>query len=248
MIKASSLLEFIAANQPVQPSTICKGLGLTRANVHRLLATLVHIGYVEKTDDGYQLSFKLFQLGSTVPVKKKLRDLAKSKMYDLEKVARENIYLTVLSDDVVIAIEEVKSSHHVVLNPDVTYTYPVNTCASGKLLLSCWPQEKLDSYLRNLNYRRRTDHSITDPQAFKQAVQKALRDGYATEILEFADDLNSVAAPIYNEREEVMATVSISGPAMRLTEEKINELIEPLKDAAKQITEKMVHNASGSAL
>nr|MDA3834793.1 helix-turn-helix domain-containing protein [Spirochaetales bacterium] len=122
VMKAFTLIEFVAAHQPVQPSAVCKGLGLTRANVHRLLATLVHIGYVEKSDSGYQLSFKLFQLGSTVPVKKQLRDMAKSRMYDLERIARENIYLNVLSEDMVIAIEEVKSSHHVVLNPDVTYT------------------------------------------------------------------------------------------------------------------------------
>jgi IclR family KDG regulon transcriptional repressor len=247
-MKAFSVIEFIAAHQPVQPSAVCKGLGLTRANVHRLLATLVHLGYVEKSESGYQLSFKLFQLGSTVPVKKQLRDMAKSKMYDLEKIARENVYLNVLSEDTVIAIEEVKSSHHVVLNPDVTYTYPVNSCASGKVLLSWLSDEALNTYLDSIVFRKKTEHTIVDKQTFIQAVRQAGVDGFAVELLEFGNHLNSVSAPVYNRSGEIIATVSISGPSMRLTEERIRELIEPLKQAAKQITDKMINNTKTGSL
>ena len=68
VMKAFNLLEFISANQPVQAPTMCKEMGLTRANLHRLLYTLTTLGYIEKSRMGYQLSLKLFQLGSTVPI------------------------------------------------------------------------------------------------------------------------------------------------------------------------------------
>ncbi|MCF7954069.1 MAG: helix-turn-helix domain-containing protein, partial [Spirochaetales bacterium] len=136
VIKAFSILEFIGKHQPVQPSQIVKGLHLTRANVHRLLATFISIGYVHKQPEGYGLTFKLFQLGSSVPLNKSLRDVAKPIMNDLEKIAEENIYLNVLTTDSVVAIDEVKSPHHVILNPDVTYMFPIYACASGKVLVS----------------------------------------------------------------------------------------------------------------
>ncbi len=97
VLKAFHMLEYIAAHQPVSPSSISKGLELTRANVHRLLATLVSAGYVEKWEQGYGLTFKLFQLASTVPLNKSLRDVAKPAMNELEQIAHENIYLNVLS-------------------------------------------------------------------------------------------------------------------------------------------------------
>ena len=241
-MKAFTLLEFISENQPVQPPTMCKKLGLTRANLHRLLYTLVCLGYVEKSRMGYQLSLKLFQLGSTVPIKEQLRESAKTKMYELERIAKENIYLTVLYHDMVIAIEEVKSSHTVVLNPDVTYTYPVNSCASGKLLLSSLTEEELDRYLDNVTFIQKTPSTCMDKVEFKRLVKECRELGYAKEVLEFGSHLNSLAAPLYNRDGEVIATIAISGPSMRLTEEKMDEFVEPLLRVAQQISESMSYN------
>jgi DNA-binding IclR family transcriptional regulator len=242
VMKAFHLLEFISENQPVQPPTMCKGLGLTRANLHRLLYTLVCLGYVEKSRIGYQVSLKLFQLGSTVPIKEQLRESAKTRMYDLERIAKENIYLTVLYHDMVIAIEEVKSSHTVVLNPDVTYTYPVNACASGKLLLSTLSEEALDLYLENVIFIQKTPRTCMDKVVFKQLVREAGERGYAKEMLEFGNHLNSIAAPLYNRDGEVIATIAISGPSMRLTEERMEELISPLQKIASEISDSMRYN------
>lgn len=242
VMKAFNMLEFISSNQPVQPAAMCKALGLTRANLHRLLYTLMTLGYVEKSRSGYQLSLKLFQLGSTVPIKEQLREFAKTRMYDLERIANENIYLTVLYHDMVIAIEEVKSSHTVVLNPDVTYTYPVNTCASGKLLLSSLSEEELDRYLENVIFIRKTSTTVMDKDVFKRLVRQSAIQGYATEVLEFGKDLNSVAAPLYNRDGEVIATIAISGPAMRLTETRMYELVPALRTVANQISENMSFN------
>ncbi|HLW22682.1 MAG TPA: IclR family transcriptional regulator [Sphaerochaetaceae bacterium] len=242
VVKAFHLLEFISEHQPVQPSTMCKGLGLTRANLHRLLYTLVYLGYVEKSRMGYQVSLKLFQLGSTVPIKEQLRESAKTRMYDLERIAKENIYLTVLYHDMVIAVEEVKSSHTVVLNPDVTYTYPVNTCASGKLLLSSLSEEQLDLYLDNVTFIRKTPNTCMDKDAFKKLVRESGAQGYATEVLEFGNHLNSIAAPLYNRDGEVIACIAISGPSMRLTEEKMLTFTEPLQRIAMEISETMRYN------
>jgi DNA-binding IclR family transcriptional regulator len=191
---------------------------------------------------GYQLSLKLFQLGSTVPIKEQLRESAKTKMYELERIAKENIYLTVLYHDMVIAIEEVKSSHTVVLNPDVTYTYPVNSCASGKLLLSSLTEEELDRYLDNVTFIQKTPSTCMDKVEFKRLVKECRELGYAKEVLEFGSHLNSLAAPLYNRDGEVIATIAISGPSMRLTEEKMDEFVEPLLRVAQQISESMSYN------
>ena len=61
-------------------------------------------------------------------------------------------------------------------------------------------------------------------------------------------DLNSIAAPIYDVNHRVIATISISGPAMRLTETRIMKLVEPLKQAAAAITERIQEHAPSSFL
>ncbi len=242
VMKALTLLEFVAHHQPVQPAVMTKELKLTRANVHRLLATLVRTGYLEKVHNGYQLSLKLFQLGSTVPIKEQLRELSREHMHSLERQVRENVYLNVLYNDQVIALEEVKSVHTVVLNPDIVYTYPVNSCASGKILLSSYTDENLDAYLSNLEMVKRTEFTIMDKAEFRRQIREAGDRGYAFELLEHGDHLNSVAAPVRDRSGDVIASLGVSGPSMRLTDEKLKECIEPLKNTAALITEKLLQN------
>lgn len=236
VLKAFSVLEYIGYHQPVQPAALIEALGFSRANIYRILATFMEIGYVEKGPEGYSLTFKLFKLGSTVPLSRNLRDVAKPVMLELMKKAEENIYLNVLTEDMVVAIDEVKSSHHLILNPDVTYTYPVHTCASGKVLLAFFPEEQCRKIVERIAMEPRSEHTITDREDFRRALNKAREGGYAMEIQEFSDDLNSMAAPILDYRRYPVATISISGPCMRLTEERMEVLIPALKEAAAQIS------------
>jgi len=243
VLKAFRMLEYIGNNQPVQPMDIVKALGFSRANVHRLLATFSEIGYVEKEESGYGLTFKLFKLGSSVPLSRDLRDVAKPIMIELMKVAEENIYLNVLVENMVIAIDEVKSSHHLTVNPDVTYSYPVHSCASGKVLLAGMPLQQRLEFVESIPMTRRTPATILDRDVLHAAVEEAKESGYALEMREWSDDLNAMAAAIYDYRQKIVATISISGPAMRLTEDRLRSLRRPLLNAATRISERLGKNS-----
>jgi len=239
VMKAFHMLEYIGNNQPVYPADIVKDLGFSRANVHRLLATFMEIGYVEKKESGYGLTLKLFKLGSSVPLSRDLREVAKPVMIELMKTAEENIYLNVLVENMVIAIDEVKSSHHLVLNPDITYSYPVHSCASGKVLLSGMNPEQRNDFIGTLPMNMRTPSTITDRGRLMETVEEAGRKGYALEIREWSDDLNAMAAGIYDYRQQIVATISISGPAIRLTDERLSSLQTPLIEAAARISDRL---------
>lgn len=240
VLKAFHLLEFISTNQPVKPSEIARRLELTRTNVHRLLTTLIEVGYVTRDETNrYRLTFKVFKLGSRVPLSQDLREVAKPLMVTLGKRVNENIYLTVLYGHMVIAIEEVKSNNPLSLNPDVTYTYPIHTCASGKNFLAHMDSEQRARLLRESGLERRTPDTIATIPAMEEEVKKVLSRGYATEITEFSDDLNSFAAPIFDYRGKIVANISISGPSIRATREKLDTFLEPLLDTAHLISQQL---------
>ncbi len=218
VLKAFQILEFVGAHQPVQPSKIVKELGLNRTNVHRLLATLSEIGYVVKTQEGFSLTFKLLKLGRTIPLSKDLRNTSKPYMIDLMRKAGENVYLCVLVEDMVFAIDDVKSSHELTLNPNLTYSYPIYSCASGKLFLSeMAPAERLE-YIDSLVFDQLGRNTITDKAKLHRQAEEVKKTGYATDLFEFSEEILSIAAPIYNYDHKIIATISISGPGTRLTE------------------------------
>lgn len=240
VLKAFRILEFISARETVKPSEITRGLGLSRTNVYRLLATLMHVGYVTKDAEGYyRLSFKVFKLGSRVPLSRDLRDVARPIMAELMRAANENIYLTVLYGHIVIAIEEVKSTNPLSLNPDVTYSYPIHACASGKNFLSAMDEEARQRVLAESPLERLTGHTITDYETMKGELDLVDERGYSTELHEFSEDLNSYAAPIFDYRGKMVASLSISGPSLRATKERLDGLVDELRSAANKISQQL---------
>ena len=232
-------MEFVSGNQPVRPAKITEKLGLSRTNVHRLLATLMQIGYVTRDDRGYRLTYKMFQLGSRVPLTQDLREIAKPIMNALMEQANENIYMTVLYEHMVIAMEEVKSRNTLSLNPDVTYTYPVHACASGKVFLGAMDEATQDRLLDASGMDRLSENTVTDTAEYKRQVDQARERGYATEVGEFREDLNSYAAPIYDYRGQVVACISISGPSIRATKEVLDTHVDQLLAAARDISHQL---------
>ncbi|MFP4151996.1 MAG: IclR family transcriptional regulator [Alkalispirochaeta sp.] len=240
VLKSFHVLEFISNNQPVKPSVIADRLGLTRTNVHRILTTLMEVGYIAKEDHrGYRLTFKLFKLGSRVPLSQDLREIAKPLMAELAVRANENVYLTVLYGDMVNAIEEVKSSNPLSLNPDVTYNYPIHACASGKNFLAYMTDEEREEILSRANLTPRTSRTLTKLDEIDAELARVRERGYATEITEFSDDLNSYAAPIFDYSGRMVAGLSISGPSIRATTERLDALVQPLLEATRFISQQL---------
>lgn len=237
VLKAFSVLEFISTNQPVRPADIAAHLGLTRTNVHRLLTTLIDVGYVTRDDKrGYRLTFKVFKLGSRVPLSQDLREIAKPLMVSLGRAVNENVYLTVLYGHMVIAIEEVKSNNPLSLNPDVTYSYPIHSCASGKNFLAWMEPEEREYLLQSINLEKRTPWTLTTIPEINEELARTRERGYATEITEFSDDLNSYSAPIFDYRGKIVANISVSGPALRASREKLDKHLTMLVETARSIS------------
>lgn len=237
VLKAFHVLEFISTRQPVRPAEIAAELNLTRTNVHRLLATLIQVGYVTRdARRGYRLTFKVFKLGSRVPTSQDLREIAKPLMVALGKAVNENVYLTVLYGHMVIAIEEVKSNNPLSLNPDVTYSYPIHTCASGKNFLAWMDPADREHLLQSMNLEKRTVHTLSTLEEIIAEAERVRERGYATEIMEFSDDLNSYAAPIFDYRGKMVANISVSGPARRAHQELLEAHRETLLETADSIS------------
>lgn len=236
VLKAFQILEFVGAHQPVPPAKIVKDLGLNRTNVHRLLATLTELGYVTKTQEGFGLTFKLLKLGRTIPLSKDLRNTAKPYMIELMAKAKENVYLCVLVENMVFAIDDVKSAHELTLNPNLTYSYPAYSCASGKVFLAGMAPAERVEFIKALDIEKLGRNTITDVEELNQHAEEVRERGYAKDIFELSNEILSVAVPIFNHERKTIATIAISGPSTRLTEADLDSYVPDLTAAASSIS------------
>ncbi len=238
--KAFRLLEFLGEKQPSRPSELVQQLKLTRSNVHRLLSTLEQVGYVEKSDDSrYRLSCKMFMLGSNILKRNQLSDVAHPFMFRLAELTQENVNLAVMYEQKVLYIKKIESPHYLKLDQPIGKTDPLHCTALGKVLMSGLTDEELEKFCGSTELSSYTKNTITNPKKLIRVIQEVRKKGYAIDLQEVMEGVHCISAPVRDHTNKVIAAVSISSPAFRLTKEKLGEMKVPLIETCSEISKKM---------
>jgi DNA-binding IclR family transcriptional regulator len=85
--------------------------------------------------------------------------------------------------------------------------------------------------------RALTERTIIDPEELRRDLERTRARGYAVAEGELEEELVAVAAPIFDHRGDVAATLSASGPSFRLTSERVTELGALVADTAIRLSE-----------
>lgn len=234
------LKAFDGADGDLGVTELSRRVGLHKSTVSRLLATLEREGLVERspTSDGYRLGFLLVRLAGQAPHFGDLRSAAHPIMLELSNHSHETVHLAVLDGDEVINIEQIAGSHFVRERNWVGQRTPLHCVANGKALLACQPPSMLERLLSQ-PLQRFTDRTITDPARLRADLQLLHERGYAQALGEIEEGLHAVAAPIRDASGQVVGAVSVSGPAYRVTPDRLAELGSMVVRGARAISERM---------
>jgi IclR family acetate operon transcriptional repressor len=239
VVRALSLLDILAAS-PADCSLgeIAAQAKLAPSTVHRLLNSLVQTGYVSQNPETarYGLGNTLVLLSRRAAQKHQLIQVARP---FLERVARETgetANLTARDDDSVIQLDHVDSPNILRVTYPVGERFPLHASASGKLFLAFMPTDERN---RLLKARRRafTGATLTDKPDLEQDLQVIAARGYSIDDGERENGVRCVSTPIRNHRAEVVAAISVTGPSMRLSSERLGELAIVLNESARSISE-----------
>jgi IclR family KDG regulon transcriptional repressor len=84
--------------------------------------------------------------------------------------------------------------------------------------------ESQKEIIEKINFIKFTDKTIVDPKTLAAELELTRKRGYAVDNMEHEVGVRCIAAPIWDSTDKVVASLSISGPSIRLTETKIPEL------------------------
>jgi DNA-binding IclR family transcriptional regulator len=221
-------------------SELSRRVALHKSTVSRLLATLEREGLLERVPetDKYRLGFMLVRLAGQVSHFGDVRAAARPVLVELTESSRETVHLAVLDGDEVINVEQISGPHLVRDTNWVGRRTPLNCVANGKALLAFRAASDIDRVLAG-RLTRFTDRTITDPKRLRVELAKVRERGYAQAIGEIEEGLNAVAAPVRDTAGAVVAAVSISGPAYRVTADRIAELGTLTISAAAKISARL---------
>jgi len=221
---------------------LSKRLKLHKNNVFRLLATLESRGYIEqnKVTENYRLGLKTLQLGQTFIRQMGLLRQARPVLEWVVEQCNETSYVAILKDQHIVYLDVVETSMTVRVVPRVGSRLPAYCTAAGKVQLACMSSEEIDAYYPGRELKAYTPNTITDKNALKAHLAQVAEQGVAIDNEELDLGVRCVAAPIRDYTRRVIGAVSISGPSMRFTDERIqNELIPLVKRAGEEISMKL---------
>ncbi len=237
VVTASHILELISGTGGATPVTISKKLNLNRSKVHRLLATLSVLDYVEERQDGtYILTFKMFELGNTIPHRKHLIDTAKPSMLRLSQLIGQTVNNGVLYENQVLYIDKVEAITYLKLDRSIGSSDPLHSTSLGKVLLAFLEPGICRKIVDSLDLVPTTPNTITDSDRLMEELGLVREKGYALDRQELSRELNCVAAPVFDTKGRVCSAISVSGPADRFTVESAEAVVPDLKATVREIT------------
>lgn len=205
---------------------LSKKLKLHKNNVFRILATLQSRNYIEqnKANENYRLGIKCLELGQTFIQQRGMLKQAKPILRDLAEKAGETAYVSILRGSDVVYIDSVETSSTVRVVSRLGLHMPTHATAAGKALVAFESEEELRKRF-NKELPRYTKNTHATSEELLQDLERVRERGYATDFEEFEDGLRCIAAPVRDYTRKVIGAVSVSGPAHRLSDERIEQAI-----------------------
>jgi IclR family KDG regulon transcriptional repressor len=227
LTRCFSILEAIAANQgEISLAALSKILAIPHSTIHRILSSLIKLGYVEQNQQNghYRLGLKILSLSNIILEKLDLRKMGRAYLNELMQETGETANLVVLDGDEVVYIEKAESRASVRVFSLIGRRAPVHTTGAGKILLSEMAQPDIIDILKRKGMPQLTPYSITTIPAFLDALASVRKQGYAFDNEECEMGARCIAAPVRNHLGRIIASMSISGPVSRMSPGRVREL------------------------
>jgi IclR family KDG regulon transcriptional repressor len=236
--RALQILECFDDRHPERGvSEISEKIGLHKATTHRILTTLMNYGYIERAADGqkYRLGLRLSELGFKVVRRMDLRKEALPLIQQLLDQLGETCDLSIYDHGRVFYLDVLQSRHAVTVSATPGQRLPIHCTASGKLFLAYLPAEVADQALAG-KLTSYTPKTITSLEQLHQQMEGIRQQGYSVDDQEFEIGLWAVSAPVLNQRDEILAAVSVLSPTSRITPERSQEIIRALTETTRLIS------------
>ena len=215
--RALRALELISEHGELGVTELGRKLDVHKATASRLIATLAERGFVERDpiSEKYRLGFGLISLAGAAVGGNDLVRAARPILDDLAERTHETVNLGVLSGESVVYIDQVTGTRSIVSVSWVGQRTPLHCTSNGKVLLAYATDVERERML-STPLTRLTPRTITDLRKLRAQLAEVRARGYAQTLEELEEGLNAVAAPVRGMSGDVIAALSVSGPAFRM--------------------------------
>jgi DNA-binding IclR family transcriptional regulator len=231
--------EHLVERGEVGVSDLSRHLDVTVGTSHRILVTLVEVGFAEQNPDTrrYRPTSKVLSLAQQMRGRVNTRDRVHLHLVELVQAVRESAHIAILDEGFVLYIDRVASDQPFGMEFRVGSRLPAHSTASGQALLAFAQDDVVDSAIKADEAAHATNAKINRARLTK-VLRTVRAEGVAEDRGEFISDVRCVAAPIRGRQGGVVAAVDIAAPRSRF-EGTREQLRAEVQRSAERISEEL---------
>lgn len=221
-------------------SEIAKLSALPVSTVHRFLVNLEAGGFLAKDElNNYHLGVACVSLGQAAREQLDVRKVSFAHLEQLNRSTRETVHLTVRHKLTAVYIEKMESPEPLRIHSRIGASVPLYCTAVGKVMLAYLDPEERERVVNELELRRFTENTVGSIQELQAQLARIRKDGFACDMEEHEPHIRCIAAPIMDHNGAVNASLSVTGPAVRMSTNRLREIAPLVREAGIKISQEL---------
>lgn len=237
-----AIMESLAEHGPMRIIDLSESLGLHKSTVHRLLASLISMGYVTQNEQtgAYSLTYKLVELSGKILKNTDILTLVRPYAGQLSEACDETVHFVKRSGTSVVYLDKLESqsvrARSFRLSSQVGLTRPMYCSAVGKVILAYLSEEEVESIWHSCTIEKHTEYTITDLRVLKKELALIRERGYAVDNEENELGIRCIAVPVFDYHDKPEYALSISSLLSRMPDERLGELAGLLTETSRNLS------------
>ena len=243
VIRAFSVLEYIAEQGKVGFGEIMSAIDIPRSSLSHILNTLLHLGYIKQQKGNYVMASKVHEVSHMVLSKMDLRAAALPILREVAGKVDLSCNLGAINANEAIYVAKVENKNAFMSMAWVGKRIPLMTSALGKSLLSLLPNDTVEKFLEANPTYQTGAKAVPSKEEFFKELEQVRTLGWATEQNAVTDGISCISVPI-KKCGELYAALSVSGDTDYLKNAHLEFIVHELMLAAARISDALPSRAT----
>lgn len=207
--------------------------GYSKASTRRCLLTLVNLGYAKLDGRYFCLAPRSLRLGHAYVTSTSLTKMAQPILEIASERTQESASLAVLDSQDAVIVARSTRRRSLSFGLGIGARLPAYCAATGRVLLSAQPRTEVKFILSRMSRPPLTPKTTTDINALMDEIDSVRNAGFAISDEELELGIRSIAVPIRNSSGDVVAAMSLSVVATRMSRDELSEKLLPELEVAR---------------
>lgn len=236
-------LEMLASNGPTGLMELSSELNLHKSTVHRILNSLIYMGYARQDTESnkYSLTYKILEISHQLLNKADIIDTLRPHLKKLVNETGETVHLVSLDGNEAVYIDKVESFQNSVrMVSKVGSRIPLYCSGVGKAIMAEMSPERVQKIWESSEIKKMTEHTIVEFPKLLQVLGEVKANGYAMDNEENEIGVRCIAACLKDYSGKPQYAFSISVPLNRFPDERLPSLSGAVLKAREEMMKEII--------